>query len=426
MNESFLHYLWQFQYFDKNDLRSAEGEPISILKIGFLNSNAGPDFADAKIKINGIEWVGTVEIHVKSSDWYLHNHEVDEAYENVVLHVVWENDKPVFRKDKTLLPTLELNRRVEESIFKAYKKLINSPSAIACEKLFAHVDELTKLSMLDRALMERLENKADQVRGVLKLNHGDWEETCYQLLAKNFGFKVNAEPFYQLGRSLPYKIILKQNSLLQVEALLFGQAGMLETKTKDDYIASLYREYHSLVQKYSLKEYRLNPSQWRFLRLRPANFPTVRIAQFASMLYLSKNIFSQMVSATSYRVIYELISVGQSVYWNTHYRFGKKAKGIVPDLGELSVQNILINTVVPLLVVYGKYKDEQQLVEKGVQILQQLPGEHNKITRLWQALGLHVRTAFDSQSLIGLYNDFCQKRQCLNCSVGTSILKPKL
>lgn len=425
MNESFLHYLWQFQYFDKNDLCSTQGEPVAILKIGSLNTNAGPDFADAKIKINGMEWVGTVEIHVKSSDWYVHHHEVDGAYENVVLHVVWENDKAVFRKDKTMIPTLELKSRVEDSIFKAYKKLVNSPSAIACEKTFPLVDVLTKLSMLDKALMERLENKSDLITKILKSNQGDWEETCYQLLARNFGFKVNAEPFYQLARSLPFKIILKQNSLLQTEALLFGQAGMLETKTKDEYITNLYQEYQALAQKYSLKESRLNPSQWRFLRLRPANFPTIRIAQFASMLYSSKNIFSQMVSANSYRVIQQLLSAGQSAYWNSHYRFGKKAKDIVPDLGEMSIQNILINTVVPLLVAYGKYKDEQRLIDRGVEILQQLPPEHNNITRLWTALGLKVKTAFDSQSLIELYGNFCQKRQCLNCSVGITILKPK-
>ena len=425
MNESFLHYLWQFQYFDKNDLRSTEGESISILKIGFLNSDSGPDFADTKIRINGIEWVGTVEIHVKSSDWYLHHHEIDGAYENVVLHVVWENDKPVFRKDQSLIPTLELKQRVEESVFKAYKKLINSPSAIACEKSFSSVDELTKLSMLDRTLMERLEKKANSIKEDLNSNHGDWEETGYQLLAKNFGFKVNAEPFWQLARALPYKIILKQSNLLQVEALLFGQAGMLETKTRDEYITGLFQEYHVLAQKYSLKESRLNPSQWRFLRLRPSNFPTIRIAQFASMLYSSKNIFSQIVSANSYRTLRELISVGQSSYWNTHYRFGKKANGIVPDLGETSVQNILINTVVPLLVAYGKYKDEQPLIDKGIEILQQVPGEQNKITRLWADVGLNVKTAFDSQSLIELYNEFCQKRQCLNCLVGATILKPK-
>ena len=245
------------------------------------------------------------------------------------------------------------------------------------------------------------------------------------MLAKNFGFKVNADPFYQLAKSLPYKIIQKQNSLLQVEALLFGQAGMLETKTKDEYITSIFQEYKLLAQKYSLLESRLNPSQWRFLRLRPANFPTVRIAQFASLLYSSKNIFSQLVSANSFSSIEKLLSVDQSVYWNNHYRFGKKAKGEVPDLGESSIQNIIINTVAPLLVAYGKYKDEQLFIDRALELLQQLPAEQNKITRTWSALGLNVKTAFDSQSLIELYNNFCQTRQCLNCSVGISILKPK-
>ena len=425
MNESFLHYLWQFQYFDKNDLASSEGEPISILKIGHLNSNAGPDFSDAKIKIEGIEWAGTVEIHIKSSDWHVHHHQTDAAYENVVLHVVWENDKPILRQDKSLLPTLELKNRVDTLILKEYKKLINSSASIPCEKSFAQVDDLVKLSMLDKALMQRLENKANQVNEVLKLNQGDWDETFYHLLAKNFGFKVNADPFYQLAKSLPYKIIQKQNSLLQVEALLFGQAGMLETKTKDEYITSIFQEYKLLAQKYSLLESRLNPSQWRFLRLRPANFPTVRIAQFASLLYSSKNIFSQLVSANSFSSIEKLLSVDQSVYWNNHYRFGKKAKGEVPDLGESSIQNIIINTVAPLLVAYGKYKDEQLFIDRALELLQQLPAEQNKITRTWSALGLNVKTAFDSQSLIELYNNFCQKRQCLNCSVGISILKPK-
>jgi len=425
MNESFLHYLWQFQYFDKNDLASSEGEPISILKVGFLNSNSGPDFSDAKIKINGIEWAGTVEIHIKSSDWQVHHHETDAAYDNVVLHVVWENDQQIFRVDKTLIPTLELKDRVDASLLKEYRKLINNPSAIACEKSFTGVDDLVKLSMLDKALMQRLENKASQVNEILKLNQGDWEETCYQLLAKNFGFKVNADPFYQLAKSLPYKIIQKQNGLLQVEALLFGQAGMLETKTKDEYITSIFQEYKLLAQKYSLHESRLNPSQWKFLRLRPANFPTVRIAQFASLLYSSKNIFSQFVSANSFSSIQKLLAVDQSAYWSTHYRFGKKAKGAVPDIGESSIQNIIINTVAPLLVAYGKYKDEQVYIDKAVELLQQLTAEQNKITRTWNDLGMKVKTSFDSQSLIELYNNFCQRRQCLNCSIGISILKPK-
>ncbi len=425
MNESFLHYLWQFQYFEKKDLHTSEGEPISILKTGTLNSNAGPDFADAKVKISGMEWAGSIEIHIKSSDWYAHNHGRDAAYENVVLHVVWENDEPIFRKDKTGIPTLELRDRVDESILKEYKKLINNPTPIACERSFARVDELVKLSMLDKACLQRLESKAYQVSALLKLNNGNWEETTYQLLAKNFGFKVNADPFFQLAKSLPYKIIQKQSQLLQVEALLFGQAGMLETKTKEEYISSLFGEYNLLGQKYSLTASKLSPSQWRFLRLRPANFPTVRLAQFASLLFLFKNIFSKIIAADSYACLQKLFSVGQSEYWASHYHFGKKAKGTVPELGDLSTQNIIINTVAPLMIAYAKHKDEQFFIDRAVELLQQVPAEHNKIMRTWSALGLKVKTAFDSQALIELHNNFCEKRQCLNCSIGISILKPK-
>jgi hypothetical protein len=425
MSESFLHYLWQFQYFDKNKLRSSQGEPISVIKVGQLNAHAGPDFADAKISISGIAWVGTVEIHIRSSDWQAHHHEQDAAYENVVLHVVWENDKPVFRKDGTPIPTLELKDRVDDAVLKAYRKLINNPSPVACEKSLINVPDVIKFSMMDRALLQRLENKAQLILEVLDLNHGDWDETCYQVVAKNFGFKVNADPFYQLAKSLPYKIILKQSSLLQVEALLFGQAGMLETKTRDGYITALFREYHLLAKKYSLRESRMNPSQWRFLRLRPANFPTVRIAQLASLLFSSRNIFSRFIETDSLLTFQEVLSVKQSHYWDTHYRFGRKAKGAVPDLGESSIENILINTVAPLLAAYSKYKDDQIFIERAVVFLQQLPAEQNKIIRTWIDLGLRVKTAFDSQSMIELYTHFCQRRQCLNCAIGVSMLKPQ-
>lgn len=424
MSESFLHYLWQFQYFERKDLLTSEGEQITVLKTGLLNSNAGPDFFNAKINIDGIEWAGNVEIHVKSSDWFAHHHEIDTAYSNVILHVVWENDKPVVQNSGSI-PTLELKNRVHQSLLKEYKKLINSPASIPCEKSIPAVDELIKLSMLDKALMQRLENKATLVKDLLSLNNNDWDETTYQLLAKNFGFKVNADPFFQLSKVLPYKIIQKQSSLLQVEACLFGQAGMLETKTKDEYISLLFREYQLLSQKYSLHDLRLNPGQWRFLRLRPANFPTIRLAQFASMLFHSKNIFSQLMSAESYLSIRKIIEQHQSEYWRTHYRFEKKAKGNVPELGEASIENIVINTVAPLLVAYGKYKDEQVYIDRAIELLQQLPAEQNKITRAWADLNLKVKNAFDSQASIELYNNFCQKRECLNCNIGISILKPE-
>jgi hypothetical protein len=424
MNESFLHYLWQFQYFEKTNLLSSDGEGLTVLKTGLPNSNAGPDFFNAKIKIGELEWVGNVEIHIKSSDWFAHHHEKDAAYDNVILHVVWDNDKPVLRNGTTI-PTLELKNRVDPALLHEYKKLVNSSFSIACQKTFRQADDLIKLSMLDKALMQRLEAKANQVSELLKFNKNDWEETTYQLLAKHFGFKVNGDPFFQLSKSLSYKTIQKQNGITQVEALLFGQAGMLETKTKDEYITLLFREYHLLEQKYALTELKMSHSQWRFLRLRPANFPTIRLAQFAALLFNVKNIFSQLISIESYSSVQRIFMQQQSPYWKTHYRFGKKAKGDVPELGEASIQNIVINTVAPLLVAYGKHKDEQMYVDRAVELLQQLPAEQNKITKEWNALGLKVKNAFDSQAVIELYNNFCQKRQCLNCSVGISTLKPQ-
>jgi Protein of unknown function (DUF2851) len=426
MNESFLHYLWQFQYFDKTDLQTQDGEPISIFKTGILNTNAGPDFSQAKIKIGSIEWVGNVEIHTKSSEWVNHKHGSDKAYENVILHVVWENDVEIKRGDGSVIPSIELKGRVDEDLIKAYKKLINSPASIPCEKSFPIVNDLTKLSMLDQALMQRLETKSEIVHQLLKSNNDDWEETAYQLLLKNFGFKINAEPFLQLAKSLPYRLIQKHSSNLpQIEALLFGQAGMLEAKTKDEYISLLYREYEFLSKKYSLHDSRLNPAQWKFLRLRPANFPTLRIAQLASILYSQKNLLSKLIELDSYDQLTKIFATPPSGYWQSHYHFAKKSKGEVPALGESSKQNLLINSVVPLLVAYSKAKDDPRLMERAIEILQHIPAEVNKITNVWAALGVSVKSAFDSQALIEQYNNLCQKRQCLNCAVGASLLKPR-
>jgi Protein of unknown function (DUF2851) len=288
------------------------------------------------------------------------------------------------------------------------------------------VSDLTKLSMLDQALTQRLESKAEIVYQLLKSSNNDWEETTYQLLLKNFGFKINSEPFLQLAKALPYKLIQKHSSnLQQIEALLFGQAGMLETKTKDEYISLLHREYEFLSKKYSIHESRLNPSQWKFLRLRPANFPTLRIAQLASILYSQKNLFSTLVQTDSYDKLLNVFSASPSAYWQSHYHFAKKSKGLVPELGESSKQNLLINTVVPLLVAYSRANDDVRLMERATEILQHIPAEKNKITKLWTSLGLSVKNSFDSQALIEQYNNGCQKRQCLNCAVGASLLKPQ-
>jgi len=426
MNESFLHFIWQFQYFTRNDLKTQTDESVTIFKTGLLNTNAGPDFLQAKIKIGEIEWVGNIEIHIKASDWFVHQHSSDLAYENVVLHVVWENDRPVIRRDGTVIPTIELRGRVDTQLIAKYKKLINSSSAIPCAKSFASIDQLTKLSMLDKALLQRLEAKAEVVNELLVENQHDWLETTYQLLAKNFGFKINSDAFLQLAKSLPFKLLQKHSSnLTQIEALLFGQAGMLEAKTKDEYLSSLHREYEFLSQKYSIRESRLEPSQWKFLRLRPANFPTLRMAQLASIIHTQRNLFSLILEADSFEKLLQLFSCATSPYWQAHYHFANKSKGAIPNLGQSSRENLIINTIVPLLVAYGKAKDDTRFLDRAMEILQHIPSENNKIIRVWSELGVAVKSAFDSQALIEQYNNFCQKRQCLNCVVGVSIIKPQ-
>ncbi len=337
MSESFLHYLWQFQYFDKRELKTTEGDSLIIFKPGLLNTDAGPDFSQAKVKVDGIDWAGSAEIHIKSSGWMDHGHHKDQAYENVVLHVVWEEDKPVYRADGTRIPSLELKGRVDDQLIKEYQKLTGNSSVIPCERSFEKTDSLIKLSMVDKALMQRLEEKANRVGVLLAQNNGDWEETTYQMLAANFGFMVNKEPFLQLATRLPYKLIQKhRDHPLQVESLLFGQAGFLVAKTKDKYISSLFSEYQFLSKKYSLQPDQLNPAQWKFLRLRPSNFPTLRIAQLASLLQSRKSIFSTLIEIESYKELQSFFQITPSLYWQTHYRFGKKAKATVPAFGNAS------------------------------------------------------------------------------------------
>ncbi len=425
MSESFIHYLWQFQYFSKHDLRTTQGEEVIVFNPGYKNTHAGPDFFQSRIKIGELEWIGSVEIHIHSSSWQMHKHDVDEAYENVVLHVVWNDDKPVKRMDGSIIPTLELKSRVDDVLHLAYKKLVNSAEEIPCASSFGNVSQIIKLLMLDRALLERLETKAHDVNLILLRNNNDWEETAYQVLAKNFGFHVNADPFLQLAQSLPYKILMKHSDkLIQIEALLFGQAGFLEEAQEDEYASTLKREYVLLSRKYNLSSGRLNKTQWKFLRLRPANFPTIRLAQFAKLLFLRKNLFSNMVEASADMQWKNFFSMQQSEYWQRHYQFQKETKEEIPAFGQMSIHNVLINSLVPVLVAYGKSKDDQMLVDRAIAILQQVKSEANNITRLWTSLELKSKNAFDSQAMIELHNNFCLKRRCLECMVGASLIKP--
>ena len=424
MTESFLHYIWQHQYFNKKDLQISSGEQIQIIKQGLHNSNAGPDFSEAKIKIENIDWAGSVEIHIKSSDYLVHKHQLDKAYDNVILHVVWDHDKELKRNDGTAMPTLELKSRIDEPLLKEYKTLINSAFQIPCSNSFSKVADLVKVSMVEQALIQRLNAKSDKVKSIYQQTKGDWEETFYQVLSINFGFKVNGEAFHTLAKVLPLKVIRKVTAdLWKKEALLFGMAGFLEEILEDEYHQSLKKEFKFLSHKHGLEESKMHKAQWKFLRLRPANFPTIRIAQLATMLS-SPKIFSEILEATKADELKKLLVAAPSAYWQKHFSFAKKSKGTHHKLGELSIENIIINTVVPVLVAYSFQKGEEQYFNRALDLLQQLKSESNSITRQWQSLGLKLNSAFDSQGLIEQMNSNCKKRNCLNCAVGSAILKP--
>ena len=427
MSEAFLHYLWQFQYFDKNELQTTSGDPIQVYSPGNRNPDSGPDFQNARIRIGGMEWIGSAEIHIQASGWMDHKHDRDPAYDNVILHIVWDNDMTIHRSDGSLLPTIILADRVDQKFFMDYQRLVNSPEQIPCAQFISQVTDIVKLSMLDKVVIERLESKSARVLEILEKSRNDWEETCFQSLARSFGYKINADPFQQLARLLPYRVLRKHSDkLLHVEAVLFGQAGFLEEEIDNDYHRLLRREYHILRQKYSLSERRLSKAQWKFLRLRPANFPTIRLAEFAALIFSRPFLFSTLLEAETFRELENVFSVSPSEFWSEHYTFTKSTRDHVNRLGTSIIGTIIINGVAPLLVAYGKSKDEQQYIDRAVAILQQTPSEVNTIVSQWKNLGVKSKTAFDSQALIELQNNYCIKRRCLDCKIGISLIGGRL
>lgn len=424
MQESFLHFIWQFQYFNKQELRTCDAENLNILHPGSLNSDAGPDFNNSRLLVGEILWHGHVEIHRKSSEWDLHRHQADPSYNKVILHVVWENDKPVFRKDGTAIPTLEMKNRIDKTLIEKYNALCNNLNPVPCANQISTVEEIIRISMLEKALLERLENKSRFARKLYVLNNNDWESTAYQLLAKNFGFKINSDAFLQLSQIVPLKILRKEaDSLLKLEAILFGQAGFLAYRIDDPYYKELQKAYLFLSHKYKLGSAKIQKHAWKFLRLRPANFPSLRIAQFAALIYETPSIFSILKEEITYKKLYASLKVKPSAYWVNHYDFGKPTSKAVHAMGKDSIENLILNTVVPILVAIAHVQDQQHYIERAIDFLQQLPPEKNRITRLWDSLGIHVSNGFDSQALIETYNNYCSKKRCLSCTIGTSLVK---
>ncbi|MCF2487942.1 DUF2851 family protein [Dyadobacter sp. CY347] len=424
MNEDILSFIWRFQYFAAEALCTDEGCKLSILRTGHKNGNAGPDFSEARVMIEDFQWVGSIEIHVRSSDWFLHHHQTDPAYETVILHVVWENDRPIVRQDGSLLPTLTLKGSVNQTVLERYAQLQDETETIPCAGMFAEVNDIHKYGMLDRVLLERLDRKAGLVMDLLGRHNNDWEETAYQWLGRHFGFKLNDAPFARLTEIASWKMIRKHREKLnQVEALLFGSAGLIPAESTDPYIRQLRTEYQFLSAKYGLKDQQMNGHEWKNLRMRPAGFPTVRLAQFARLLNKNGNLFSEIVSAQTFSSLQAMFQIEQSDYWQDHYLFEKKSKGKVPFLGKDSVNLLIVNGAVPLLVAYAKHRQQPELLEKAIYWLSEIGAEKNRITREWELLGMKVKTAADSQALIEWYNNYCTFRKCLECTVGAALVR---
>lgn len=422
MKEDFLHYLWRAKRFDLDNLRTTQGESVEILQWGEYNRHAGPDFQQARLRIGDTLWAGSVEMHLRASEWMRHRHQDDEAYRNVVLHVVLEEDEPIARNNGERLPCLELKSRIAPRLSGAYLKMLNSEHWIPCQHQFYTVPDITRRLWFDRLAVERIEQRTQSVAAVWEATQHNWEETFYRLLARGFGAKVNMEPFEQLARLTPLLLLGKyKNNLLQLEALLFGQAGMLERELEDEYPQKLRREYRFLQKKHHLQP--MQGGQWKFLRMRPASFPTVRIAQLAALIFQSEHLFSKILAARDVAEVENMFAVKLSNYWQNHYVFEKESAPRTKTLGCDAVHLLLINTIVPVLFLFGRERGETRYQDKALELLEAVEPESNAVIENWQKLGVTPGSAYETQALLQLKQHYCDARRCLECAIGAAILK---
>ncbi|HKK41126.1 MAG TPA: DUF2851 family protein [Bacteroidales bacterium] len=424
MKEEFLHYVWKYSLYYSDRLADHEGNKITVIHPGEYNRDAGPDFFNARILAEGTVWAGNVELHVKASQYYHHGHNTDPAYDNVILHVVAENDRKVFNSKGEEILTVALD--FDPGVYEKYLSLVNNSYIIACQDDIAKVDKILVQQWLGRLAVERLEDKSSLIDRIFAATGNDWEETFYRVLARYFGFRVNREPFEMLSAALPFRIIRKHSdNLFQLEALLFGVAGMLEEglfreALHDDYYRKLIKEFKVLSAKYSLKS--LHGWIWKFSRLRPLNFPTIRISQLAAMLSVTGGLFSRVTEAGNIVELRKLFDVSSSEYWTDHFIFGKKTKPMMKKAGSQAAAIFLINAVIPVIFVYGKNRGNKALCERALEFLDQIEPEKNVIINEWKSTGIDAKSAFYSQALIHLRDNYCRKRRCLDCLIGSRLI----
>nr|WP_294785050.1 DUF2851 family protein [uncultured Flavobacterium sp.] len=421
MKEDFLHYLWKFKKFNTLNLKTAQDELITIIKTGDYLELAGPDFFNAHIEIGNQKWAGNVEIHIKSSDWYLHNHENDPAYKNVILHVVWENDTAIFRADNSEIPVLILKDYVDKDIIANYNALVSPKTWIACEKQIKDIDSFIFKSWQERLFFERLERKSRFIYELLEEMNQDWEAVLFCLLAKNFGLNTNGISFLQIAKSIPFSIIRKEGFENEnLEALFFGGAGLLDVEKEDIYFKDLKFRYFYLLHKYRLERKFVEPVQ--FFKLRPDNFPTVRLSQLAGLYHKYQNLFSKIIDLKSLHKVYDLLNVSASDYWQNHYQFDKESPKKSKQLSKSFVDLIVINTIIPLQFAYLNSLG-QSAGEDLIDFMNEVTSEKNAVIDKFNSFGIKSKNAFESQTLLELKNEYCNHKACLKCAVGVELLK---
>lgn len=417
--EELFQHIWQFRLFTQSGLTTLEGEPVHIDHPGQHNRHAGPDFTAARIHIGGTLWAGNVELHMRTSDWFRHGHQYNLQYRNVVLHVVFEHDMPGCTTNG--IPVLELQHCIPKLLLQRYELLRQSAAFVPCAGSVATVPALIWTGWKDRLLVERLEQKADMLKSWLLQTQYDWEEVCFRAMARAAGMPVNGEVFLRLAQSLPYKLVLRhQSDLFRLEALLFGQAGMLEGVATDNYMARLQQEYYYLRHKHQFTS--LESQHFKWLRMRPASFPSMKIAFLAALLHKNTHLFSRILEARDAAGLEKLLEVRPSGYWLTHYRFGKTV-GRAQGPGIRAIHNILINTVLPLLYLYGRERGDSRYQEKAISFMGQLAPEENHIISGWNALNINTTSAGETQALLQLKQSYCDEKRCLGCAVGARLLR---
>lgn len=422
MQENLLQFIWQHSLYQPTSLATTNKERVTVVHPGIRNRDAGPDFLEARVRIGDTLLVGNIELHINSGDWLKHGHQDDEAYKNIILHVVYKDD---VANAAGSVPVLELQQYIAPSVIENYQWLVNSKQVLPCASHLSSIKDITKEAWLSRLLAERWEMKLAEWEELMQETAGDWRNLLYWRMAANFGFKINTVPFLAVARSIPLNVLARhRENLVQIEALLFGQAGMLKEEFEDEYPKLLKKEYEYLANKYQLKP--IASHLWKFLRMRPANFPTIRIAQFAALVHRSVHLFSKLVEVATIKEVTNLLQVQASSYWDNHVKFDEELPtASAKHLGKSSIHNVIINTVAPIQFLYGRKQGEYHDSERALQLLDTVPAEKNHILDTWQDHSWKATNASQSQALLQLYNTYCSSKRCLECAIGHNIIKAR-